>query len=123
MPSFFAHNKGRPRDAAREVERTGDKVRELDLEVREVRQELRRVQSAFQALWELTAESAGVTAEQLRDKMAEIDTRADESANLLAPKLVSCPACERKVLSNRQRCVYCGADLHRETDGDTSVSS
>jgi len=115
--SFFGQDEDRSRDAVHEGKRAMDKVRELDLEVRELRKEVKRVQSAFHALWDLTAESMGATEDQLRDKMAEIDEREADGVNLLAPELVSCPSCNRKVLLDRKTCIYCGVAL-RGIKGD-----
>lgn len=60
-----------------------------------------------EALWELLSERTGVTREDLKKKIVEIDLRDNRVTNPVR----QCGVCHRPVAPNYQKCFYCGAPL------------
>lgn len=64
-----------------------------------------------QALYELLKEKAGITDEELRRKIREVDTRDGvEDGDLKAPPL-RCPKCGSTVTAGALSCMSCGATV------------
>jgi DNA-directed RNA polymerase subunit RPC12/RpoP len=55
------------------------------------------------AMWALLKDRLGVTDADLMAYVEKIQSEAPAS------KLMECPACHRKILSNSVACIYCGA--------------
>lgn len=60
------------------------------------------------ALWELVGERLGLTVEQLRAKVAEIDLRDGVQDGRYSGSAGRCGGCNREIPPWRQRCLYCG---------------
>lgn len=60
------------------------------------------------ALWELVGERLGLTAEQLRARVAEIDLRDGVKDGRYTGAASRCEGCGREMPSWRKRCMYCG---------------
>jgi hypothetical protein len=69
---------------------------------------------ASQAMWELVRERTGLTEEDLRQRMEEIDLRDGIRDGRVGPAKVNCPACNRTNNDRRTHCVYCGRELAPE---------
>lgn len=67
-----------------------------------------------QAMWELQAEHAGVTLDDLRARISEIDVRDGVEDGKMTAVVRPCSACGRPGSSRRKNCVYCGhqAETH-----------
>jgi hypothetical protein len=60
------------------------------------------------ALWELLSERLGVTVEQLRAKVAEIDLRDGIQDGKYSGDVPKCSGCGRKLSPSRTHCLSCG---------------
>jgi hypothetical protein len=60
------------------------------------------------ALFELVQDSSGVSEEQLRKKIAEIDLRDGEQDNRITPRAKKCPKCDAMMSPKFRRCLFCG---------------
>lgn len=92
-------------DSARsQVDRMADELRRL-----EARSD--RLALVCQALWELLRERAGLSENDLIQRMQQIDLRDGTADGRMTPVPVECPSCHRRSNSRRDECVYCGARL------------
>lgn len=60
------------------------------------------------ALWELMAERLGITVEQLRARVADIDLRDGMHDGRYGGEVSSCTGCGRQIHPKRPVCMYCG---------------
>ena len=60
------------------------------------------------ALFELIQESSGISEEQLRRKIAEVDLRDGQADGRIAPQAKKCPKCEAMISPKFGRCLFCG---------------
>ena len=56
----------------------------------------------------------GITNEELRDRVKEVDLRDGTEANRLDAAPVSCPSCQQKVTAGALHCIHCGAKITPE---------
>lgn len=63
------------------------------------------------AMWELLRERAGVTEEDLVNRIAEIDARDGVADGKMTHTPQKCPKCARTIFPRHQKCLYCGADV------------
>lgn len=82
-------------------------------EVRDLDYAIDRIALASQAMWELVSCRLGLTEEELREKMTEIDLRDGEADQRMSVRVIDCPGCGRKANIRRNRCLYCGATVPR----------
>ncbi len=80
-------------------------------EVRDLDFTIDRIALASQAMWELLSARLGLTEEDLRAKMAEIDLRDGKEDGRMTTRATDCTGCGRKVNVRRERCLYCGATV------------
>jgi hypothetical protein len=59
-------------------------------------------------MWELLRDQLGLTDEQLKAKMLEIDARDGVVDGKIGAELVDCPHCGQKASTFKPNCVYCG---------------
>lgn len=64
------------------------------------------------ALFELLQESSGITEEQLKRKIAEVDLRDGQADNRIAPRPKRCPKCDAMMSPKFGRCLFCGYQDH-----------
>ena len=60
------------------------------------------------ALFELLQESTGVSEDQLRAKITEIDLRDGQADGRMTPRPKRCPKCEAMMSPRFGRCLFCG---------------
>lgn len=60
------------------------------------------------ALFELLRETTGVSEEQLRAKIAEIDLRDGQADGKMTPHAKKCPKCDAMMSPRFGRCLFCG---------------
>jgi hypothetical protein len=60
------------------------------------------------ALFELVGQSTGITEEQLKAKIVEVDLRDGTADGKIAPKPKRCPKCEAMISPKFGRCLFCG---------------
>ena len=60
------------------------------------------------ALWELIAERLGLTVEQIRARVSDIDLRDGVHDGRYGGDVPCCTGCGRQIRPKRTRCMYCG---------------
>lgn len=60
------------------------------------------------ALFELMQTTAGISEEQLRKKIAEIDVRDGQADGRITPRPKKCPKCDATMSPKFGRCLFCG---------------
>jgi hypothetical protein len=60
------------------------------------------------ALWEIIAESQGLTEEDLLNKVNEIDLRDGVLDGKIRPPVRKCASCGRMLQQGHEKCIYCG---------------
>ncbi|HEX4565885.1 MAG TPA: hypothetical protein VH138_04600 [Vicinamibacterales bacterium] len=68
-----------------------------------------------QAMFELMQQTSGVTEEQFKAKIAEIDIRDGQADGRITPKPKRCPKCGAMVSPRFGRCLFC--NYHDESAG------
>ena len=61
-----------------------------------------------QAMFELMQQTSGVTDEQFKAKVAEIDSRDGQTDGRIMPKPKRCPKCGAMISPQFGRCLFCG---------------
>lgn len=84
------------------------KTRSPDAAVERMSARLDRLALASQAMWELLRDRYGVSEDELREKMAEIDLRDGRKDEAISITVLACPACGHKTNSKRPWCIVCG---------------
>ncbi|HVX85587.1 MAG TPA: hypothetical protein VH253_12465 [Phycisphaerae bacterium] len=72
---------------------------------------LNRLTLVCAAMWELLQEKTGVTAEELAQRVSEIDLRDGKLDGKIDRTIRACPACGRTIAPNAVKCMYCGKGL------------
>lgn len=101
------HQDGRIQDAQQEA-RVADAVVS---EFARMHRRLDRLALASQAMWELLRDRAGITEEELKAKILEVDLRDGTTDGRMSTQITDCPKCVAKTNSKRATCVMCGAPL------------
>ena len=60
------------------------------------------------ALFELMQASGGISEEQLRKKIAEVDVRDGAQDDRITPQAKKCPKCSAMMSPKFRRCLFCG---------------
>jgi len=60
------------------------------------------------AMFELMQESSGISEEQLRKKIVEVDLRDSQADNRMTVRAKKCPKCEAMISPKFGRCLFCG---------------
>jgi hypothetical protein len=60
------------------------------------------------AMFELMQESSGISEEQLRTKIVEVDLRDGQADNRMTRRATKCPKCEAMMSPKFGRCLFCG---------------
>ncbi|MDD2600590.1 MAG: hypothetical protein PHO37_15430 [Kiritimatiellae bacterium] len=65
-----------------------------------------------EALWEILKHQHGYTDEQLIEMIQDIDLRDGKLDGKVSKSIERpiCPECERTIIRNQARCLYCGTD-------------
>jgi VIT1/CCC1 family predicted Fe2+/Mn2+ transporter len=67
-----------------------------------------RLALACQALLEILQERAGITEDEVRAKMEEIDLRDGRADGKISHQAAVCAGCGKTIGSQRAECMYCG---------------
>ena len=97
-------NVGASRDAARAESKTTS----LQRQNRILEANLAKALLISEALWEMLRDNLGLTDEQLREKIYEVDMRDGTLDGKHQRKAVKCPSCSHMVSSRHPACLYCG---------------
>ncbi|BCX48182.1 hypothetical protein HAHE_20900 [Haloferula helveola] len=84
-------------------------VRNSDFRVGGVEHRISKLELVCQALYELLRERGGMTDEELRRKIREIDLRDGAEDTRMRPKPVHCPKCAATTTAGALYCPQCGA--------------
>ena len=60
------------------------------------------------AMFELMQESSGISEDQLRKKIVEVDLRDGQVDNRMTARAKKCPKCEAMISPKFGRCLFCG---------------
>lgn len=93
------------------AEIASSKVDRLAARKDNTKQEIDELTLACQAMWELLRDHLGLTDEQLRAKILEIDARDGSVDGKIGPELIDCPHCGRQASTIKPNCMYCGHSL------------
>lgn len=105
------HQDGRIQDAQQEARVAGSKADAVVSEFARMHRRLDRLALASQAMWELLRDRAGITEEELKAKILEVDLRDGTTDGRMSTQITDCPKCGAKTNSKRATCVMCGAPL------------
>lgn len=80
--------------------------------IKALEREHERLKLVTMALFEVLRDRHGVSEEELRQKIREIDLRDNRLDGKLTParKVVKCEACSRTMLGSAMACPYCGQE-------------
>ena len=78
------------------------------LEIDVLRNQIDRLAIAAAAMAEILQERVGLTAQELTDKITEIDLRDGVLDGRITKTPKACKSCGRTVSNTRQACLYCG---------------
>jgi uncharacterized protein with PIN domain len=60
------------------------------------------------SMFELLQESSGITEEQLRKRIVEVDLRDGQADGRMTPEAKRCPKCQAMMSPQFGRCLFCG---------------
>lgn len=92
----------------RTAARAESKAASLRRQTRLLEANLAKVLLISEALWEMLRDNLGLTDEQLREKIYEVDMRDGTLDGKHQRKAVECPSCSHMVSSRHPACLYCG---------------
>jgi len=84
------------------------KAMNINAEVISLRQAIDKLVLINRALWEIIAESRGLSDEYLMNKVNEIDLRDGTLDGKIKTAVKKCPSCGRTMSQSRGACLYCG---------------
>lgn len=105
------HQEGRINNTQQEARAAGAKADAVVAEFGRMQRRLDRLSLATQAMWELLRDRAGITEEELKTKILEVDLRDGMTDGRMSTQITDCPKCGAKTNSKRATCVMCGAPL------------
>lgn len=76
-----------------------------------LQREVDRLSMAVEALWSILKEKTGVTDDELRDRIREIDLSDGVLDGKVRRPPRDCTACGRTIASRHVKCIYCGAEV------------
>lgn len=95
----------RPRAAGAETSANAAKR-----EVRHLEERLDRLSLVCMAMWSLLQDKAGVTEEQLLERVRAIDLMDGVEDGKATRTISKCAQCNRVMSPRHRRCLYCGAE-------------
>jgi hypothetical protein len=94
--------------ASKTAERAKSKATAVLRRVSVLEANLAKAMLISETLWEFIKENHGLTDEQLRKKVCEVDMRDGTLDGKNQRKAVECPNCRHMVSARHPACVYCG---------------
>jgi len=91
-------------DSSNEMHRAAGRTRDEDLA-----DDLARLALVAEAMWALLRERLGVTDDDLRAKLREIDLADGVADGKSTKRPRPCPSCQAMVPPDRETCQFCGA--------------
>ena len=77
-----------------------------------------RLALAVEALWTLLRDKTGITDDELRDRIRDIDLKDGKLDGKVSRAPSTCQACGRVVSKRHRRCLYCGAEVDAPAIGE-----
>jgi len=105
---FDVAQEGRIHSAGKAAQRAGEKASDAISGTIDLKRRVEVLALANQALFEILKSRLGITEEEVLLRMAEIDARDGSKDGKMAPRVIACRKCGRKVSTARQRCMFCG---------------
>ena len=103
-----AHQQTRIAASQAQIHATNQNVESLQDRLAHALERLDNINLVTLALWELVGERLGLTVDQLRAKVAEIDLRDGTRDGRYTGSAPRCGGCGREIAPWRQRCLFCG---------------
>jgi hypothetical protein len=94
-------------EARGEARNAVERASRQEARVATINDQIERLLLASQAMWELLRDQLGMTDDQLRAKMREIDGRDGTIDDKMGADVVDCPHCGRKTNTRNGLCNYC----------------
>ena len=73
-----------------------------------IEEKVDRLALICRAMFELVQESSGITEEQLRKRIVDVDLRDGQADGRMTPPAKRCPKCEATMSPQFGRCLFCG---------------
>ena len=86
----------------------------LRLKISRLEEKIEFMRVANQVLWEIVSEKCGVTVDEFKARVMEVDVRDGALDGRVTMRILDCPNCHQKVNSKRALCLYCEAPLPLE---------
>lgn len=102
------HQQTRIVTAQAQIDAANQNVESLQDRLAKTLERLDNINLVTLALWELVGERLGLTVDQLRTKVAEIDLRDGVRDGRYMGSAPRCSECGREIAPWRQRCMFCG---------------
>jgi hypothetical protein len=113
MGLWDIHQDGRIRSASREADTAKTKINRASEDLLKLQRQVAHLTLMCQSMWEVLREQTGLTDDQLRVKVADVDTRDGRADGKIRGQVFPCPACGANCNSSRQNCTMCGEDLKK----------
>lgn len=104
-----SHQQRRINEAEERLKSASLTASDLQKQLSALRERLDHCNLAMLAQWELVSEKLGLTVDQLRTRIAEIDLRDGVADGRIAGDASVCSDCGREIRADRQFCLYCGS--------------
>ena len=92
-------------------DRAAPKSESMSKKVAYLEEKIEFMRVANQALWEIVSEKCGVTVDEFKARVMEVDVRDGALDGRVTMRILDCPNCHQKVHSKRALCLYCEAPL------------
>ena len=90
---------------------TDSSLRRASLNLEDLARQVRKMALVNQALYELLKERTGISDEDLRRRVREIDLRDGTADGRLEANPLRCPKCRNTVTAGALSCLTCGATI------------
>ncbi len=98
-------------DVSRRQRENVFRTKDVDAQVLELNRQVQKMALVNQALFELLKEKVGISDEELRRKVREVDLRDGVQDGDLKAKPLKCPKCGSTVTAGALSCMGCGATV------------
>lgn len=87
------------------------KAHSTEMSVDQLAARLGRLALMSQALWELLRDRHGVSEDELKAKILEVDLRDGAKDGAMGTSVLTCPTCGSRTNSKRPMCIICGVPV------------
>lgn len=111
MDLWDLHNQGRINAASTEARHASSKASGVATDLHLLERRVDHLTLLCQSMWELLRDHSDLSEQQLRAKIADVDTRDGKADGKIRKNTFPCPKCQATCHSANQSCIMCGADL------------